>query len=72
MSKIIIMFLMLLCITLSNSFDLNEFYKKELKKLTTIVIEDLLIIITEQLNDIIITTNNTNNTNNTNTYSTSS
>ena len=63
------MFLILLCIALSNSFDLNEFYKKELKKLTNIVIEDLLIIITEQLNDIIITTNNTNNTN---TYSTSS
>ena len=55
----------MLLIMSSNSFDLNEFYKKELKKLTKIVIDDLLIIITEQMNSTFMN-------NNTNTYSSTS
>ena len=47
MSKILIVFL--ICLSLVNSFDLNEFYKKELSKISKIIINDLIIIIKEQM-----------------------
>ena len=48
MSKILIIIFICLCLT-ANSFDLNEFYKKELSKISKIIINDLIIIIKEQL-----------------------
>ena len=48
MSKILI--IIFICLFLAaDSFDLNEFYKKELKKISKIIINDLIIIIKEQL-----------------------
>ena len=48
MSRIIIIIFICLCLA-ADSFDLNEFYKKELKKISKIIINDLIIIIKEQL-----------------------
>ena len=51
MSKILItlFIITMICLNLADSFDLNEFYKKELKKISKIIINDLIIIIKEQL-----------------------
>ena len=48
MSKILIIIFICFCLA-ADSFDLNEFYKKELKKISKIIINDLIIIIKEQL-----------------------
>jgi hypothetical protein len=48
MSRILIIIIICLCLA-ADSFDLNEFYKKELKKISKIIINDLIIIIKEQL-----------------------
>jgi len=48
MSRILIIVIICLCLA-ADSFDLNEFYKKELKKISKIIINDLIIIIKEQL-----------------------
>jgi hypothetical protein len=39
----------MICLNLADSFDFNEFYKKELEKISKIIINDLIIIIKEQL-----------------------
>lgn len=39
----------MICLNTTYSFDLNEFYKKELSKISKIIINDLIIIIKEQL-----------------------
>jgi|LakMenEpi03Aug12_release.lakeMendotaPanAssembly.Ray.scaffolds.fasta_scaffold3394094_1 hypothetical protein len=51
MSKIliIIFIITMICLNLADSFDFNEFYKKELEKISKIIINDLIIIIKEQL-----------------------
>jgi len=51
MSRILIVFLIItmICLNTTYSFDLNEFYKKELSKISKIIINDLIIIIKEQL-----------------------
>jgi hypothetical protein len=51
MSRIIfvLVIITMICLNLADSFDLNEFYKKELKKISKIIINDLIIIIKEQL-----------------------
>ena len=48
MSKILITLFICLCLAV-DSFDFNEFYKKELEKISKIIINDLIIIIKEQL-----------------------
>ena len=48
MSKILIIIFISLCLA-ADSFDFNEFYKKELEKISKIIINDLIIIIKEQL-----------------------
>jgi hypothetical protein len=47
MTKILILLTILIIGT--SSFDLNEFYKKELSKISKIILADLIIIIKEQL-----------------------
>ena len=49
MSKILIIIFICLCLAAADSFDFNEFYKKELEKISKIIINDLIIIIKEQL-----------------------
>ena len=51
MSRIIfVLFIItMICLNLADSFDFNEFYKKELEKISKIIINDLIIIIKEQL-----------------------
>ena len=51
MSRILItLFIVtMICLNLADSFDFNEFYKKELEKISKIIINDLIIIIKEQL-----------------------
>ena len=48
MSRILIIIFICLCLA-ADSFDFNEFYKKELEKISKIIINDLIIIIKEQL-----------------------
>jgi hypothetical protein len=48
MSKILNIIFICLCLA-ADSFDFNEFYKKELEKISKIIINDLIIIIKEQL-----------------------
>ena len=51
MSRILItlFIITMICLNLADSFDFNEFYKKELEKISKIIINDLIIIIKEQL-----------------------
>jgi hypothetical protein len=50
MSKILITLFICFCLAAAaDSFDFNEFYKKELEKISKIIINDLIIIIKEQL-----------------------
>jgi hypothetical protein len=49
MSKILIIIFICFCLAATDSFDFNEFYKKELEKISKIIINDLIIIIKEQL-----------------------
>ena len=50
MSKILIIIFICLCLAAAaDSFDFTEFYKKELEKISKIIINDLIIIIKEQL-----------------------
>jgi hypothetical protein len=48
MLKIIFVLVICLCLA-ADSFDFNEFYKKELEKISKIILNDLIIIIKEQL-----------------------
>ena len=50
MSRIIfVLFIITMICLAADSFDFNEFYKKELEKISKIIINDLIIIIKEQL-----------------------
>jgi len=51
MSRILItlFIITMICLNTADSIDFNEFYKKELEKISKIIINDLIIIIKEQL-----------------------